>query len=452
MKTAGPQTPFTKTQAIILIAWFLNIATVLAIWEQSSLGFIFDGGLGGILTALGRLFGLLAAFFALTQFLLMGRLRWLERPFGLSKLAVYHRQNGQRAFIFIILHPIFITLGYALTAGVNPLAQYVDLIFNYQYVWLAFIAELLFITVVVSSLYIVRRKLKFENWYYVHLLVYVAITTAFFHQVVIGSSFVGWPLARGYWLALYGFVIINLIIWRFSVPTINMFRFDFRIARVVRETPTAVSLYIGGRGLRRWGARPGQFVLIRILSKRFGRQEHPFSLSSIVTDDTARLTIRELGDYTKELHSVTPGTRVLLSGPFGRFTDEAAVTKKRLYIAGGVGITPLRPLSEAALAAGHDSVLLYSNRDPSDVVFEDELKALEAKGLRLQLIFSDTAGPGQLTGRITPELISKLVPDFLERDVYICGPPPMMQALASGLTTAGLAPGQLHIEFFDLHA
>jgi ferredoxin-NADP reductase len=323
----------------------------------------------------------------------------------------------------------------------------------YNYVWLALIGQLLFITVMVCSIYIVRRRLKFESWYYVHLMVYAAIISVSLHQLAIGTSFVGdHPLARIYWLGLYGFVALNLLIWRIWLPIWNLVRFEFRIEKVVPETPSTTSVYIRGRGLHRFHTLPGQFILIRIFAKGFWWQEHPFSLSWIPHNDHLRITVRHVGDYTSAMAKLQPGKRVLISGPFGRFTHEVAVTNKRLFIAGGVGITPIRSLAEEALGQGIDCVLLYANRTPKDVVLKDEVVALAQKGLKTTILYSNP--PKSYRGEIgyaDIEHIASLVPDYKGRDVYLCGPAPMMNGIVASLKQAGFNSRQLHYERFVLH-
>ena len=146
------------------------------------------------------------------------------------------------------------------------------------------------------------------------------------------------------------------------------------------------------------------------------------------------------------------GTPVLLSGPFGRFTADVALTEKRLFIAGGVGITPIRTLIEEALGQEKDSVLLYANRNEDDVIFMKELAALKQKGLKLVPVFSSpSAGFKGETGYVDGERIKRLVPDFIERDVYICGPQPMMDGVVADLRLSELPDEQLHFERFALH-
>ncbi|MEO5950000.1 MAG: ferredoxin reductase family protein [Candidatus Saccharimonadales bacterium] len=453
MKTKLFVDKITRAQAIIIGFWVINFIVILFIWQYTSIDILINGGSSGILTAAGRLFGLLAVFFALTQFLLMGRVPWLERPFGLDHLASYHRKNGNYAFILIILHPIFITIGYALASDSNVVKQYIDLVLNYPDVWLASIAEILFIIVAGTSIYIVRTKLKFESWYYVHLLVYIAIVVAFFHQVMIGGSFTDQALARAYWVVLYAFVGVNLLIWRFGLPVLNMYRYDFRIDRIVRETPTTVSVYIKGKNLLHLNAIAGQFIFLRILDKNYWRQEHPFSLSAIVSDDQLRITVREVGDYTQTLKDIRAGKRVIISGPFGRFTKDVSKTFKTLYIAGGVGITPIRSMIEESSNERTPSILIYANRTPDDVVFDKEIMGFETTFLSAYRIFADVPstykGSGRV-GRVDVNMLLELVPNLMNYDIYLCGPPPMMAAIIDGLKTINFDESQLHYEIFSL--
>jgi len=451
LKTKLFDGPSTIAQQLIISFWGANFGAVLLLWATTT-QFTTDVPL--LLHNIGLLFGLVATFFALTQFMLMGRIGWIERHFGLNHLASYHRINGYLAITFIVLHPIFITASHSLESSRNFIAEYGFTIAHESYVWMAFIAEVLFLAVVASSIYIARKHLKFETWYFVHLMVYAAIVLVPFHQLSIGSSFVAGfhPLARAYWVGLYAFVAANLLIWRFGLPLFNYAVHGFRVERVVAETPTTTSLYIKVKNLQQWRSQPGQFVLVRIFAKGLWWQEHPFSLSWIPHDDRLRLTIRHVGDYTNAIAGLKTGAAVLVSGPYGRFTREVAQTNKRLFIAGGVGITPLRSMIEEAVKHKVDSVLLYANRTPEDVVFAQELNALAGKYLKIIEVFSDPPKDYLgYTGYVSGALVEKLVTDVAERDIYICGPPLMMEGLLKDFAETDLPAEQIHYERFALH-
>lgn len=440
----------TLGQQLILLLWGALLVSVVALWAPLGLQLL-AGGPGEQLLAIGQLLGLLATFFALTQFMLMGRIGWVERHFGLDRLASYHRFNGYMAIALILLHPLFITLHHVAVQRTDIVTAYLSIFPVHPYTAWALVAEILFVSVVASSIYIARKHLKFETWYFVHLMVYAAIVLASLHQFANGGSLLASPFAMGYWYALYGFVALNLLIWRFGLPVYNFFKFDFRISRVEFETPTVTSVYIKARGLHRLRYLPGQFVLVRIFMKGLWWQEHPFSVSWIPHGDELRLSIRNVGDYTAAIQHLKPGARVALSGPFGRFTRQVAVTPKRLFIVGGIGITPVRALLEEADTLKLDSVLLYANRTPADVPLKKEIDKLSLANSRVSYVYSDETVKGAVHGQIDGELIQKLVPDFKERDVYLCGPPPMMAGLVQDLTERGLKLEQLHYEVFALH-
>lgn len=443
----------TLPQQAIIVVWYLLISSVVGIWIFGS-SELLSMGLSGALLSIGRLLGLLATFFALTQFMLMGRIVWIEKSFGLDRLANFHRFNGYMTIILILLHPVFIVSSYSLASGQNYVAQYIEIVRFTPFVWLALIAQILFVSVVISSIYIVRKRMKFEMWYYVHLMVYGAIILVPFHQFVSSPELAGSMFGTYFWLLLYGFVAINILIWRFGLLIVNFYRFDFRVVRVIAETPTTTSVYIKARNLNRLKIKPGQFILVRILASKLFLEEHPFSVSSIPKDNVLRLTIRKVGDYTTDIVNLKPGARVVLAGPFGRFTKDVAVTSKRLFVAGGVGITPIRSMAEEATNLGIDSVVLYASRTPEDTPFKKELDELSRTSSHLKVFYIYSDAPNNfkgLRGRLDGSIIVDLVPDFAKRDVYICGPPPMMMSLVSDLQNINFSPEQLHYELFRLH-
>lgn len=441
-------------QQLLITAWGLGLAVIVFLWISAALGSLTSGGAGTI-GALARLFGLLATYSALTQMLLMGRVWWIERPFGLDTLARFHRINGYVAIGGIVIHSSLMILSHSLRSGEGFFSQYLTTITSYPNVIQAALAQILFIAVIISSIYIVRRRLRFEAWYFVHLLVYVAIILASLHQFRIGSTLLSTDLATIFWYSLYGFVALNLLVWRFIRPIYQTMSQGFTVARVVRETPTVTSIYIKGKHISMLGVRPGQFILVRFLTKKLWWQEHPFTVSMIPHDNLLRISVRDVGDYTHDIQSLSEGARVMVSGPFGRFTSEKALTNKRLFIAGGIGITPIRSMFEEAIEDGIDSILLYGNRAPDDVPLKNEIETLRQKGVcKVVYVYSEKDGEktkSAETGHINGVLIKKHVPDFMERDIYLCGPVPMMEAIEAELKASNFPLEQLHCEKFSLH-
>lgn len=449
---AGERRRRITKKTIVWGLWSANLALIVFWWAVPN-GWleVSSGDLVTALHALGRLFGLIATYCALMQFIIMGRIGWLEPIFGLDKMAIFHRANGVATISFILLHSFLITLTHPLLQGSTNFLSVIQL----PYVVLAMIAEMLFILTVGLSIYIVRKHLKFETWYAVHMLNYLAIALVPWHQLTNGGDFLTNETFANYWIGLYLFTAACVLYWRFAKVFIISAKHQFTVQKVVKETPTATSVYITGKRMDKFKAKGGQFVLVRFLSKKLWSQEHPFSLSRLPDGETIRLTIRQLGDFTNEVPNILPGTKVAVSGPFGAFTHQKRETQKILYIAGGIGITPIRSMIEqqAALNERGNAVLLYGNRTEADTIFLQELHELGSKiAMPIHNVLSEQKGFKGENGFVDQEKISRLVPDVRERDVFLCGPPPMMAAIVKQLKELGVPESQIHYERFSLHS
>jgi ferredoxin-NADP reductase len=160
--------------------------------------------------------------------------------------------------------------------------------------------------------------------------------------------------------------------------------------------------------------------------------------------------MKAVGDFTTALPpALRPGTRVLIDGPYGVFTAERLHKEKVLFIAGGIGITPIRSIMESLENSQKDMMLLYGNRSETDIVFGSELGAIVAKAgaKMIHILSNDPAYAGE-KGIVDLEKIKRLVPDIMDRDVYVCGPPPMMNGVLATLANLGLPRSQVHFEKF----
>ena len=116
-------------------------------------------------TSVGRVTGLLSAYLILVQIVLLARLPWLERLVGFDRLTVWHRRNGKLSLYLVLAHVVFITLGYAMTSQVSILSQAQTFLQIYPGMVSATIGTAIMILVVLTSIVIVRRRLRYELWY-----------------------------------------------------------------------------------------------------------------------------------------------------------------------------------------------------------------------------------------------------------------------------------------------
>ncbi len=138
---------------------------------------------------------------------------------------------------------------------------------------------------------------------------------------------------------------------------------------------------------------------------------------------------------------------MVAEGPFGMFTEVVRRRERVAFIAGGIGITPIRALLEEMSG---DLALVYRVLRQDDLVFRDELDRLaRERGITLFYVVGDHTGPdGQRL--LSPEHLRQLIPDIAGREVYICGPPAMTRAVEQNVRRASVPRAYIHTERFAL--
>ncbi|MEW2299608.1 ferredoxin reductase family protein [Streptomyces sp. NPDC006655] len=395
------------------------------------------------LIVLGRLFGLYGALVMAFQLVLVARLPWLDRRIGMDRLTSWHRWTGFALLWTLLAHAVFISFGYADGAGVGPVTELVDLARTTEGVLRAVVALGVILVVGAVSARYARRRLAYETWHFIHLYTYVAVVLAFSHQVAVGTTFTASSAAKAYWYAVWGVALGAVALGRLVLPLWRNRRHQFRVSAVVPESDDVVSVHVTGRDLDKLGARAGQFFLWRFLTKDRWWQANPFSLSAAPDGRTLRLTAKAAGDGSAALRHLKVGTRVFAEGPYGAFTTLHRQRTESLLIAGGVGVTPIRALLEDL--EGH-AVVIYRVGTDRDAVLYDELRDLAvAKDAELHLV----TGP-PVPDKLAARELARLVPDIADRDVFLCGPPPMMNAVLRSLGDLGVPKPQIHFERFSL--
>jgi predicted ferric reductase len=439
-----------RRAAKTIVTWTVR-SVALAVLTAIFWFWVRDGGITGIhdlgtlLTSVGRITGLLASYSLLIQVLLLARLPFLELIAGFDRLAVWHKINGKLCLYLILAHVAFITAGYALTDRLSISTEFYTILTTYPGMIAASIGTILLILVVVTSIVIVRRRLRYETWFLVHLMAYAGIFLTWFHQIPTGNEFITNPLAAAFWTALYIATLQLVLLFRVAQPIIRALWHGMRVAEVIEEAPGIVSLRITGRHLGWLNARAGQFFHWRFLDPMRWRESHPFSLSAAPDGTSLRITVKGLGDFSSRIGEIKPGTRVIAEGPFGSFTDDARSRHRVALIAGGVGITPIRALLEEMSG---DLVLIYRVARKEDLIFREELERLASeRGITIHYVVGDHRDP-QHAHLMSGAHIRKLLPDIADREIYLCGPPAMMRSLERSVRQAGARPELIHIDQF----
>lgn len=434
-----------RAVALFIRLMATGIAVVI-VWLWAWDGGITGGtSLGAALTSAGRLTGLFGAYLLLIQILLLARIPAMQWIVGFDRLAALHRLNGKLSLSLILAHVGLITTGYALTDRLTVPQQLSVFLSSYPGMMAALVGTILLVLVVVTSLVIVRRRLRYEAWYLVHLMAYLGVFLTWFHQIPTGKELVTNPVAAAFWTGLYVGTLQLLLLFRVAQPLLRSLWHGLRVAAVTEEGPGVYSVHITGRRLDWMDVRAGQFFLWRFLDGERWKQSHPFSLSAAPDGRSLRITVKALGDFSGHIAQLKPGTRVIAEGPFGSFTGESRSLERVALVAGGVGITPIRALLEEM---DGDLALIYRVNREEDILFRPELERLaRERGITIHYV----TGSRKVRGNehlLSPGHLRKLLPDIAHRDVYLCGPESMMRSLIHNLRRLGVPQQHIHVDTF----
>ena len=398
---------------------------------------------GGMTTFLGQEAGLAGAYLMLIMLLLVARIPWIEEAVGQDRLVRWHRLLGQWPVYLLCLHAVLITVGYAAGDKIGWWHQLRIFVSSYPDVLAAIVALGLVLAAAAISIRSVRRRMRYETWWSAHLYMYLALALAFSHQLANGQSFVGHPLARGFWAALWVATAGLVLAFRFVIPVWRSLYHGLRVVGVQEEASGVVSVICRGRHLERLDVEGGQFFHWRFLAHGHWWLAHPYSISALPRSGLIRLTVKDLGDHSQALHRLPIGTRVAIEGPYGAFTRWAATRRHVLLVGAGVGVTPIRSLLEH-LDPSVDVTLILRAATDDQIVFLREFETLmsQRSGRMIVLIGSRRKHP------LDRHELSKLVPDIAHRDVYICGPEALSQQLIASSRVLGVPERNIHCEQF----
>ncbi len=189
------------------------------------------------------------------------------------------------------------------------------------------------------------------------------------------------------------------------------------------------------------GHQPGQFVEISIM----GIGEAPISVSSSPGGSTFEIVVRRLGDVTSKLHTMSPGDKIGIRGPFGTgFDVEALKGKDLLFVCAGLGVVPLRSLINYVLEHRADfgkTIILYGCKEPSELLFAEEMVMWDRRDDVQHLRSVDKCPEGESwDGEIG--VVGSLIPkvDFnpSETIAVVVGPPIVYHFVNRDLLNAGV--------------
>jgi predicted ferric reductase len=418
--------------ALVIVTWWRNAAP--------------PATSGGRLIDAARLTGLLAGYFALTQVVLRARLGVLERALGTDAINAAHRVLGGYVLALVVSHVALVTAGY-MRAGRSSFAdQAVSLLRDYPYVWWALTAVLLLLVVGASSAPAVRRTMRYEVWHGIHMLAYLALALAFFHQIANGEDLRHHGTARTVWIALWAMTGALLLGSRLLRPAVLSLRHRLVVDAVRPETGDVVSVEVTGRHLDRFPAAAGQYFRWRFLTGGRWHSAHPYSLSAEPDGHRLRFTATITGRSSRSLPAVPPGTRVIAEGPCGGLLLPSGWTGPVVLIAGGVGVTPLRALF--ASCPNTSLTLIYRGHCPERMPLRGELDRIaERRAATVHYVVGSRHDP---EAQLCAARIESMCPNVRHALVFVCGSASFVRHIRPMLAELGVSGRQVRAESFEL--
>ncbi len=467
MQPRGDRPVIISFQPEHLIGWGVTIVLCLVpvfLWGQIH-PFSTIHGPVAVMLNIGRVTGLVGMVMYALNLVYATRLRFLERFFGgLNRVYIAHHVLGGLALIFLSFHPLFLALRYvyanslkqaALLLLPNGLSPFSALLHTHSIYhagvleqWAIFFGIVAFWGMVGLLLITFFIKIPYHIWLFTHKFLGVAFFLGGLHVLFITSDTSTHAAMKYYMLAITGIGILAYV-YRTLLGRILIRHYQYSVdtVKVVAGNVTQLTMR-PVKNLMMY--KPGQFVFMRFrdTGTKLSKEWHPFSISSGTRDGVLQVSVKGLGNYTKSLVAISPGAIADIEGAYGRFSYTNFKNHSQIWVAGGIGITPFLSMARSLPDDGYSIDLYYSVKTTSELIDWDNLYeiAMAKKGnFRIVPYIGD-----QQRGHLGADFIEQTSGGLKGKDIYMCGPPPMMQSLRKQFKQKGVPGTSLHSEEFAM--
>ncbi|MEI7631843.1 MAG: ferric reductase-like transmembrane domain-containing protein [bacterium] len=409
----------------------------------------------------GKVTGLIGLVLYAINLLLAARTRWMENFFGgLNRVYIAHHITGGIALILLVFHPLFLALKYIDIKALDSikdsakflLPRSLDLnktFFEAEQGTAINAGIVAFFGMVVLLVLTFFVKLPYRFWLFTHKFLGVAFMFAGLHVILISSDTSRDAFLKYYMLL---WVIIGLCSFFYRTVMSNVFvrRYPYKVIGVSELETNVVALTMEPME-KSIDYKPGQFVFIRFLwSGQQGviREAHPFSIASSPDENNIRLYIKSLGDYTIGLKNIKIGAVAEIEGAYGKFTYTNFGTAPQIWVAGGIGVTPFLSMARSYNSNSGAVDLVYSVVNRTELL--DQKAIAEYLPQKYPSFRYMPYVAKEQEGFLTADKISQMCGGLDGKEIFICGPPPMMKSLRSQLRELGVPNSKIHSEEFAM--
>ena len=382
------------------------------------------------------------------QFILIGRFKPLTYPYGMDVVLKYHKQIAVVAMIFVFIHPVLLLIEHpARVALLNP--------FGGTWASKAGLAAVVGLVVLaVTSIWREKLGINYERWRGLHTILGILILITAQIHISLAGLYINTLWKQVLWIGSSAILLSLITYLRLIKPALQKRR-PWRVVGVRKEGGESVNVDIEAVGHKGIKFHPGQFAWIKI-GESYTLEEHPYSIaSSAETCDRLSFGVKNLGDFSERMQHLEEGTTVYIDGPHGAFSIDRNQAPGYVFIAGGVGITPMMSFLNTLADRGDPRpiLLIYSTNEESELAYKDEIEKLKER-LDLETVYVLEEPPHDWAaeeGKITEDLLDRRLPkERFIRHFFICGPAPMMYAVQEALHRKGVPQSHTHMEQFAL--
>ena len=422
--------------------------------------------LPALMLSIGRVAGLVGMVMYALNLVYSTRLRFLEYFFGgLNRVYIAHHSLGGFALIFLTLHPLFLALRYVggqmlqgalllLPNGLTPISALFDRSHEFHELvltqWAITFGIIAFWGMVVLLLVTFFINLPYRLWLFTHKFLGAAFFLGSLHVLFIESDTSNNPALKYYLLTLAA-TGLGAYVYRTLMGSIIIKHYKYVVDSVKVVAGNVVQVNMVPTGLK-MSYKPGQFVFVRFNSNTphdgISKEWHPFSISSAPHDGVLQLSVKGLGDYTNKLAVLRAGSTADIEGAYGRFTYTNFKNKNQIWVAGGIGVTPFISMARSITDPSFHVDLYYSVNTTSELIDWDLLAGVAGGNPNFRVIpfISDQQNGAFLSAAFIKQYSGELK----GKEVFICGPPPMMKSMRQQFKNEGLPGTSIHSEEFAM--
>ncbi|MBN2726339.1 hypothetical protein JXR74_03105 [Candidatus Mcinerneyibacteriota bacterium] len=416
---------------LLFIGWSLCAAVPLYLWSATMAA---QGGEIALLDVAGLL-GHLAYAFLFLQACVILAFPWTEPLLGTQSSYEIHEKFGLMALTALLSHGfLFVAVYGGLPRGF--------------FLWPAHAAFFLLCLNLLLSYGAKAGVIGYHLWAETHKSAALIFPLFFLHGALIFRGSYSTPIAVYYGVLFLLFMI--LAICRLKRGE-RLKRHAHKILDIIKENHEVWTVVCEKK---RFKYVPGQYAFIRTIHNGRISAPHPFSMTSQPREKNVAFTVKWVGDFSSTIHHLKPGDSLVIDGPYGQFSFLKYDSPEMVFIAGGIGITPLFSMLRYAHAvkSRHPILLLWGNKRKDDIIFRQELKqmTLDMERFKVVHILSREKSKRGERGHVDEERIKKYVEQPYRAHYFICGPAGLQKNTVRILKEMGVEEKRIHVEKFSV--